>query len=150
LEPWIKVNETYDSNIEEPNLLEEIIEKLPPNEETGEERTIVRSINDHQEIVDLWIEYVENNWRPWAEEDRRLQQIQRVYNDLYTIYQLAEKLGEQYEVVVGIGFLLWDAPNSGRVRHPVLTLQGRVEFDPLRGIMTSSFVPLNNVAQLVK
>ncbi|MFC2141923.1 AAA domain-containing protein, partial [Acidobacteriota bacterium] len=136
LEPWIEVNETYDSNLEEPNLLEEILETLPPDEETGEERTIVRSINDHPEIVDLWIEYIEKNWGSWAEEDRRLQQIQHVYNDLYSIYQRAEKLGEQYEVVVSIGFLLWDAPNSGKVRHPVLTLQGRVEFDPLRGIMS--------------
>ena len=133
LEPWIKEEEVFDSSLEEPGLLEEIIVL---SELEGEERTNVLSINEHPEIIDVWVEYIESKWKPWAEEDRRLQQIQRVYNDLFTIYQRAEKLGEQYEVVIGAGYLLWRSSNSGEIRHPIVTFQGRVEFDRVRGIIS--------------
>ena len=133
LEPWIKEEEVFDSSVEEPGLLDEIIVL---SELEGEERTNVLSINEHPEIIDAWVDYSESKWKPWAEEDRRLQQIQRVYNDLFTIYQRAEKLGEQYEVVIGAGYLIWQSSNSGEIRHPIATFQSRVEFDRVRGIIS--------------
>jgi very-short-patch-repair endonuclease len=139
LEPWIKEEEVYDSSLEEPSVFEEIVVSIEPEDQINEKLTDVLSIDDHPEIFDIWIEYVEHKWKPWAEEDRRLQRIQRVYNDLFTIYQKAEKLGEQYEVVIGIGFLLWRSPNSGEIRHPILTFQCQIEFDRVRGII--SIVP---------
>ncbi|MCH8286262.1 M28 family peptidase, partial [candidate division KSB1 bacterium] len=106
--------------------------------DTGEEQEESLFINDHPHIFEAWMHYVENNWKPWAEEDRELQAIQKVYNDLYAIYQKAEKLGEQYEVVVGLGHLLWRSPHRGDISHPLLTLKARVSFDPMRGIMSVS------------
>ena len=45
----------------------------------------------------------DTHWWPWAEADRRVQAIQRVYTQLFSIYQKQQRLGEQYEVVLGLG-----------------------------------------------
>lgn len=136
LEQWIKEEEVSNSDLAEPGLRDEIVSVSDPDPETGEELTETLSIDDHPDIFEMWMEYVENSWKPWMEEDRRLQWIQKVYNDLYTVYQRAEKLGEQYEVEVGLGFLLWRSPNSGEIRHPLLAFQARVGFDSVRGIIS--------------
>ncbi|MBT3192547.1 MAG: hypothetical protein HN341_08325, partial [Verrucomicrobia bacterium] len=136
LDSWIKEIEVENSELEEPGLYDQIVVTLPPEEGTDEELTEILSLETQPQIFELWMAYVEQKWKPWAEEDRRLQEVQRVYNGLFTIYQRAEKLGEQYETVVGVGLLTWRSPNSGDIRHPILTLQARVEFDRARGIMS--------------
>ncbi|MFH1699802.1 MAG: AAA domain-containing protein [Candidatus Zixiibacteriota bacterium] len=138
LEQWIKDNEVSDSAFEEPGLRDKITITTDSDPETGEEITEVLALDDHANIFELWMKYTDEKWKPWAEEDRRLQKIQDVYNRLYTIYQRSEKLGEQYEVIVGLGFLLWHSPKSGEVRHPLLSIHARVSFDSVRGIMSVS------------
>lgn len=138
LEPWIKDNEVFDSAFKEPGLRDSIRITSEPDPETGEEKNEVLALNDHTDIFELWVSYTDDKWKPWAEEDRRLQKIQDVYNSLYTIYQRSEKLGEQYEVIVGLGFLFWRSPKSGEVRHPLLSIQARVNFDSVRGIISVS------------
>ncbi len=135
LEQWIKVDEVTDSSIGEPGLFSEIPVTITAEDETQPIRTEILALDDYPEVFDLWMAYVERKWKPWAQEDRRLQRIQNAYNRLFTIYQRQEKLGEQYEVVVGIGLLSWRSPASGSVRRHVICLQSRVEFDRLRGIM---------------
>jgi len=138
LELWIKDDEVSDSAFDEPGLHDEITIVNDPDPVTSEEETVTLSLNDHPDIFEMWIDYVENKWKPWMEKDRRLQKIQGVYNDLYTIYQKSEKLGEQYEVIVGLGFLMWRSGLSGEIRHPLLTLQARVSFDGVKGIISVS------------
>jgi len=136
LEQWIKEDEVSNSTLEEPGLRDTVTVVSSPDSETGEEQIETLSIDDHDGVFEMWMKYSEDKWKPWAEEDRRLQRVQKVYNILYTIYQRSEKLGEQYEVVVGLGFMLWRSPKSGEIRHPMLTLKARVGFDRVRGIMS--------------
>jgi len=84
----------------------------------------------------MLVNYIDDKWKPWANEDRELQKVQKTYNQLFNIYQRQEKLGEQYEVIVGIGLLLWNSPNSGKIKRHVLAIQGRLEFDRVRGILS--------------
>ena len=81
LEPWIREEEVSDSTLEEPGLFDEIVRINEPDPDTGEEQEESLFINDHPQIFEAWMHYVENNWKPWAEEDRELQAIQKVYND---------------------------------------------------------------------
>ena len=136
LEQWIKEDEVSNSILEEPGLRDTITIVSDPDSETGEEQTETFSIDDHDDIFETWMKYTADKWKPWADEDRRLQRVQKIYNILYTIYQRSEKLGEQYEVVVGLGFMLWRSPKSGEIRHPLLTLKARVGFDRVRGIIS--------------
>ncbi len=134
LEPWVKDEELTDSSLSEPGLYEQILlSALQVDSDTDPHA--LASINDYPHIFDKWVDYVETKWKPWAEEDRVLQKVQKAYNQLFNIYQRQEKLGEQYEVIFGAGLLLWKSPNSGEINRHILTIPTRIEFDRHRGAL---------------
>lgn len=136
LEPWIKDEELTDSSLSEPGFYEQIPLSALQGDSDNTDPNTLASINDYPHVFDKWVNYVEE-WKPWADEDRELQNVQKAYNQLFNIYQRQEKLGEQYEVIVGAGLLLWTSPNSGEIKRHILVIQGRIEFDRIRGIMSA-------------
>ena len=137
LEPWIKDEEITDSSLLEPGVYEQIPYSMLQGDSADTTPNDLASINDYPDVFDMWVDYVEAKWKPWAEEDRELQKVQKSYNQLFNIYQRQEKLGEQYEVIVGAGFLSWKSPNSGAIKRHILSIQARIEFDRVRGIMSA-------------
>ena len=135
LEPWVKDEELADSSLSEPGIYEQIpLSALQGDSDT--DPNALASINDYPHVFDRWVDYVAAKWKPWADEDRELQKVQKAYNQLFNIYQRQEKLGEQYEVIFGAGLLLWKSPNSGEIKRHILAIQARIEFDRVRGIMS--------------
>lgn len=135
LEPWVKDEELTDSLLNEPGFYEQIpLSALQDDSDTDQSALV--SINDYPHIIDKWVDYIETKWKPWAGEDRELQKVQKAYNKLFNIYQRQEMLGEQYEVIIGVGLLLWKSPNSGEIKRHILAIQTRIEFDKDRGIMS--------------
>lgn len=136
LEPWIKDEELTDSSLSEPGFYEQIPLSALQGDSGNADPNALASINDYPHVFDKWVNYVEE-WKTWAGEDRELQKVQKAYNQLFNIYQRQEKLGEQYEVIVGAGLLVWTSPNSGEIRRHILAIQARIEFDRVRGIMSA-------------
>ena len=135
LAPWLSEREIADSSLETPTLRESIVEELDPvgaDSSNGKE-TVVRKIDEYPAITRQWELYVENHWWPWALEDRRLQTIQAIYNDLFAAYQTQERLGEAFETVVGVGLLTWKPPHGPQVRRHVVAGQVTIEFDSKTG-----------------
>jgi len=90
LKPWLDPSEVEDSSREFPQLRKRITISVPdkPGENGGvEPRTVFKDLGECPEIKAVWQRYVEQKWSPWAQEDRRLQSIQKVYTDLFSIYQ---------------------------------------------------------------
>jgi len=138
LAPWLSEREVSDSSLESPPLKETIVEEV---REAGSgsgttPETVVRRLEDWPAISRQWELYVQNHWLPWAQEDRRLLNVQAIYNELFTAYQKQERLGETYEVVVGIGLLTWKPPHGPEVRRHVVAAQSTIEFDPETGVIT--------------
>jgi hypothetical protein len=136
LEPWIKSEELTDSSLSEPGFYEQIPLSALQGDSVSTDSNALASISEYPHVFDKWVDYVETKWNPWASEDRELQKVQKAYNQLFNIYQRQEKLGEQYEVIFGVGFLLWRSPHSGEIRRHILALQARIEFDRVKGIMS--------------
>jgi len=136
LEPWSKEQELADSSLSEPGFYEQIPLSALQGDSDNTDPTALASINDYPDVFDKWVDYVEQRWKPWAAEDRELQKVQTAYNQLFNIYQRQERLGEQYEVIIGTGLLLWKSPNSGEINRHILAIQPRIEFDRVRGIMS--------------
>jgi hypothetical protein len=65
----------------------------------------VRRLEDGPAIKTQWERYVENQWWRWAIEERRLQPVQSIYNELFAAYQNQVRMREADEVVVGVGLL---------------------------------------------
>lgn len=141
VEPWISEEQLHDSSVPEPLIFDQIPLTVFRGDAQDADSTAPASLNDHPEIFEAWIKYLETQWKPWAEEDRKLQKVQKVYNHLFNIYQRQERLGEQYEVVLGIGLLAWQSPHSGEIKRHIVTVQSRIEFDRVRGIITVGPAP---------
>ena len=136
VEPWSKEEELADSSLSEPGFHKQIPLSALQDESDVSDPNAVASITDYPHVFERWVDYVEEKWKPWAEQDRELQKVQNAYNQLFNIYQRQEKLGEQYEVIVGAGLLLWKSPNSGEIKRHILAIQTRIEFDRVRGVMS--------------
>ena len=137
VEPWINDEELADSSLSEPGFDDQIPRSALLGDIGDADPNALVSINDYPQVFDKWVDYVETQWKPWAKEDRELQKVQRAYDQLFNIYQRQEKLGEQYEVIIGAGLLSWRSPNSGEIKRHILVIQARIEFDRVRGVMTA-------------
>ena len=118
LKPWLDPNEVRDSSKEFPQLRKRISVTQPAAggvEPTG--RLAFRELVDFPEITEIWENYVEKEWRMWAQKDRRLQKIQAVYTKLFSIYQKQQRLGETYEVILGFGCLSWKTSNDLEIKR---------------------------------
>jgi AAA domain len=137
LEPWLEHERLGDSSHEAPVLLDRIpaTGAEPGPEGEAEERPTV-SLQDRPDVSAAWHAYLREQWTPWARGDRVLRRAQRVYGDLFQMYQWQRRLGEAYEVVLGIGHLTWRTPSGEGVARHVLVAQADVRFDPDHGVIS--------------
>jgi very-short-patch-repair endonuclease len=138
LAPWLSERDISDSSLEAPPLREAIVEEVQGNGAAGRSgtETVVRKLEDWPAIPRQWDLYIQNHWLPWAREDRRLQNVQAIYNELFTAFQKQERLGEAFEVVVGIGLLTWHPPHGPQIRRHVVAAQSTLAFDSKTGVIT--------------
>ncbi len=134
IRPWLLAEQLGDSSQDLIELQEEAM--LAVRDDDGVEHLERQRIEDHPEVKSIWERYVEGDWWRWAEADRRAQRVQRVYTDLFSIYQKQQRLGEQYEVVLGLGLVSWLAPDDHEVRRHLIVAKTSLLFDAARGVMT--------------
>src|SRR5215469_7985027 len=113
LGPWL---ERWDDSAPETPPLREFFPLVMSEPPIGEEEVPPpQLLADRPEVRAAYDEYVAAEWAPWAERDRPLQRAQRIYTDLFRLHQSQQRLGEAYEVVMGIGLLAWRTPSGNAV-----------------------------------
>ncbi len=146
LEDWVRPQD-LDQADQEPELLPEITVLVetrvaapdaPP--ELGRTLTEkvpeVRRLEDHPEVQDGWLEYLVNQWEPWAQEMRSWREAQRVYEDVDFMRRRLEEAEERYELVLGVGLLVWRDPTGTTVKRHLLTAPAEITLDAARGVLT--------------
>ena len=143
---WLRPQELDQAGLE-PQLLPEItilIERRVPDPDAPPEqgRTVVekvpevRLLKDHSEVEDAWLEYLVNHWEPWAQEMRRWQEVQRVYEDVDFMRRRLEESEERYELVLALGLLIGRDSTGTTVKRHLLTAPAEISLDAARGILT--------------
>jgi very-short-patch-repair endonuclease len=143
---WVRADE-LDNLENEPELRPEItvlVERrvpdpdAPPDAPTMIVETVpeLRRLADHPEVEEAWLEYLVEKWEPWAQEMRRWQEVQTVYETLDFMRRRLEEAEERYELVLAIGFLQWRDPTGTDVQRHVLTAPAELTLDAARGILT--------------
>ena len=120
-----------------------VVEEEELNAETGETQTVtvMLSLEDFPDLERAWDTYLEERWLPWTELYIRHLAVQEVYANLFHIYQEQQKLGEQFELVLGIGLLTWKTPSGHPVKRHLITAKASLEFEtPPRKIHGSASV----------
>jgi very-short-patch-repair endonuclease len=153
---WLDRDRLGESSLDAPALAEVPVEPVEPAEaaepahaiETADDPELLEperlepepapvvTLDQRPELRGLYDAYTRRQWKPWAERDRLLQQAQRIYTDLFRIHQWQQRLGEAYEVVMGIGHLAWRLPTGEAVRRHLVVAQADVRFDAERGVIT--------------
>ena len=125
---WVRLDQLSDSTLDFPVLYETLLGKAPDDPPLR--------LEDRPEVQEAWGTYVENRWWPWAERDRRERKVQTTYTELFAMFQRQQRLGENFEIVFGLGFLSWNAPDGPTVRRHLTVARVSVEFDTASGTLT--------------
>jgi len=117
-----------------PGLLPQITRQIPNpdwRDESDQPETIsqVEHLQEHPEVQQAWDRYVEDKWLPWTEEHNSWEEIHKVYSALFAIHQEQLRLGEEYELVLGLGLLTWQTPTGQRVRRHLVVADAILEFE---------------------
>lgn len=102
---------------------------------TNDEHPEYIYLNDNPAVKEAWQKYLKEAWYPWAEEHKRWKSVQSIYGKLFSMYHQQKRLGEAYELVLGLGLLVWVTPSSQRLRRHILIGQANLSFDADRGII---------------
>ena len=125
---WVVTKELLDTKTSP--ILKDKIPKPDPTGELG-----YAYLNENPEVEKVWKKYLKDSWEPWAETHRHWESVQSIYGKLFNIYQQQKRLGEAYELVLGLGLLVWITKNGQRVRRHILVGQANILFDANRGII---------------
>ncbi len=139
-EDWVNRSSLRNKN-DIPELLSEIIRQMPNpewDEGSDQPKTIPHTerIVDHPEVQQAWDRYVEDKWLPWTEEHNAWDKVHKVYSALFGIYQEQLRLGEEYELVLGLGLLTWQTPTGQRARRHLIVADAILEFEARLGKFT--------------
>jgi very-short-patch-repair endonuclease len=124
-----------------PELLSEII-CHPPNSDWHEDSDQpvmipqTERLEDYPEIQQAWDRYVKDKWLPWTKEHNAWEEVHKVYSALFAIHQEQLRLGEEYELVLGLGLLTWLTPTGQRVRRHLLVADAILDFEARLGKFT--------------
>lgn len=72
---------------------------------------------------------MQDSWLPWSEVYRQWKAADRLYFHLFSIHQQLKKLGEQYELILGLGLLTWETPNNQVIRRHIVVGDAYLTFD---------------------
>lgn len=94
-------------------------------------------LEDHPDVAVALNDYMQASWKPWAEKQTAWVHFQEnVYSPLFVIHRDLKRLGEEFELVLGIGCLTWRTPSGQQVRRHLVAAQVTLEFDPAGGVFT--------------
>ncbi len=92
----------------------------------------MEKLSDHPEIIREWERWKQDSWLPWVEMYSRWKAADEIYFKLFSIHQQLKKLGERYELLLGLGFLTWETPNNQIIRRHVIVGNANLTFDAER------------------
>ena len=95
-----------------------------------------RQLVDFPEVYDSWQAYLNDHWIVWSGEHRDWKCINRIYSDLFAIHQEQLRLGEEYELVIGLGLLNWKARIGQIIRRHMVVANAMLDFDSKPGRFT--------------
>ena len=93
-------------------------------------------LSQQPDVRAKWEDYLITRWEPWAKEHRRWKSVQQVYGNLFSIYQHQKRLGESFELRIGLGLLSWQTPTGERIYRHIVAGQAAINFDANRGVIS--------------
>lgn len=84
---------------------------------------------DHPALAKLLDGYTENDWKPWAEQVKKVYKANLLYDQLYALRLLLKNEGDNYELLLGHGVLTWQHQGVGTIYTPIFLSPLTLDFD---------------------
>ncbi|WP_054950747.1 AAA domain-containing protein [Numidum massiliense] len=128
---WLKDDSFRDPSAS-PQFKKEKLVQSVTRAANGEKEVVTVYFGDDPKRVQVAKQWLQE-WRAWAKETKHKQSVQRLYGQLFNMYQRFEREGELLELAFGHGLLtLSHAPED--VYRPVLVTPCDLRFDPEKGV----------------
>ena len=132
-EDWVNT-ESLRNKSELPEILPEItvlIDNPDWSEDSDRPELIshTKRLKDYPEVQKAWYSYVESKWLDWAADYKVWESIHKVYSRLFEIDREQKRLGEEYELVLSLGLLIWRSPSGQHIRRHLLVADAMLEFE---------------------
>jgi len=98
-------------------------------------------LDDRLEIGRELERYIQESWQPWSEAYKSWKEASNLYFRLFSIYEQLKKLGERYELVLGLGLLTWETPQNQIIRRHIVVGDAYLTFDADRAKFTLQNAP---------
>jgi len=124
-----------------PELLPERMREIKnPEWEEGTDQpeyiSVTERLEDFPEVSKAWDRYLEEHWLPWVEDHNAWEKVYKVYSELFAFHQEQLRLGEEYELILGLGLLIWQTPSGQRVCRHLIVADAVLEFEARLGKFT--------------
>ncbi len=144
-EDWVDHTKLYNSDTI-PELLKSIVSQFEvenpdwtpdlPQEEKIIKVNRTLNLENHPDVSKEWEGFIKEKWIPWSELHKKWNIVQTVYSKLFAVHQDQLKLGEEYELVLGLGFLTWQTKLGNLVRRHLLMANANLNFEARIGKFT--------------
>ncbi|GMV44455.1 MAG: hypothetical protein AMXMBFR64_61710 [Myxococcales bacterium] len=139
LRPWVSTAALERSDGPPPTLNERaVVTDRDPTD--GEERTREQWVGDHPEVRAAYDQYL-SRWSAWAADYEAKAPVQRLYGELFAMYQAHKRMGEAFELVMGLGLLTWQDPQGQEIRRHLVVARAELSFDEKRGVFVVDAPP---------
>ncbi|MCY4177163.1 MAG: AAA domain-containing protein [Endozoicomonadaceae bacterium] len=133
--------ESLENKRDQPTLIAEINREIPnPDwcEDSDQPKNILQTerLENHPEVSQAWDRYIEEKWLPWTEKHNAWEKVFKAYSKLYKIHQKQHQLGDEYQLVLGLGLLIWQTPGGQRIRRHLIVADATLEFAAGQGKFT--------------
>ena len=137
---WVRPESLRNKN-DIPELPEEITEQIENpswSEDSDEPELIPRTkrLEDYPKVQHAWDSYINGPWLSWQKDHNVWTTIHKVYSQLFAIRQEQSRLSEEYELVLGLGLLIWRSPSGQHIRRHLLVADATLEFEAGLGRFT--------------
>jgi very-short-patch-repair endonuclease len=133
LRAWITPGSGVSEKVP-PRLSERILDPTGEEDENGELCWL--TLSDNPTLEPLFQSYCNGPWQEWAKTHTEwLGFHEHVYRQLFRLHQELTRLGEEYELVLGMGCLSWQSEGATICRH-LVTVRASLSLDPATGHFT--------------
>ncbi|GAB3803714.1 AAA domain-containing protein [Virgibacillus kimchii] len=101
------------------------------------DQEIFEKFEDDEKRVADYEEWYEERWLPWARETAPKNEIQKIYDYLFTLHQQLQREGEDLEIAWGHGLFNWEI-NGLKIRRHLLVTALELQFNAKKGMFTLS------------
>uniref|UniRef100_UPI004055ACB9 AAA domain-containing protein n=1 Tax=Candidatus Electrothrix sp. TaxID=2170559 RepID=UPI004055ACB9 len=126
-EKW--VNQEDLKNLTTPPVLTLPPDVAPGTGNSGQDRSLYAAALARKKKQ--WQNYIDQQWKPWQQACQRILSSEKIYTELFRLYQEQQKLGEQYELLLCFGLLRWETSKQQLIQRHLIVTEATISFDPI-------------------